>query len=175
MPTQVENGKAFEYAIAKAYYDFLKPKIRVWLQENDALTYAKHCFLIQDESNQRGFYVAAEKTIETLIAIEPGLVAAKNDGDFLNIRLAADSEGIIGDVRDVIFSRPNSSTWEIGISAKNNHDAVKHSRLSPFINFGEEWMEFSCSPSYFLTSTMIHPSRACVKASPSISGLSFSC
>lgn len=150
MPSQVENGKAFEYAISKAYFDYLESENnRVWLQENDALVYARHCFEIQEESQQQGFYIAAEKTIETLVAIEPGLISAKTPSDILSIRLAADSEGVIGDVRDVIFSRPNSSCWEIGISAKNNHDAVKHSRLSPLIVFGEEWMGFPCSIAYF--------------------------
>ena len=150
MPTQVENGKAFEYAIAKAYSDFLESEnIRVWLHDNDAFRHAKNCYEIQDLISQHAFCLAAQKTIETLIAIEPGLVSAKNNADFLNIRLAADSEGIIGDVRDVIFSRPNSSLWEFGISAKNNHDAVKHSRLSPFIDFGSEWMECPCSSVYF--------------------------
>lgn len=151
MPSQVENGKAFEYAIAKVYNDYLESENnRVWLQDNVALNNAKRCFEIQEVSSQRGFYVAAEKTIETLVAIEPGLVSAKNQSDFLNIRLAADSEGIIGDVRDVIFSRPMANpAWEIGISAKNNHDAVKHSRLSPLIDFGAEWMDFPCSLAYF--------------------------
>ena len=39
--------------------------------------------------------------------------------------------------------------WEIGVSAKNNHRAVKHSRLSNDINFGEKWLGFSCSNTYF--------------------------
>lgn len=151
MPTQVENGKAFEYAIAKAYSDFLESEnIQVWLHDNDAFRYAKNCYEIQNLTNQQGFYLAAQKTIETMVAIEPGLMSAKNHSDFLSIRLAADSEGIFGDVRDVIFSRPNITIpWEIGISAKNNHDAVKHSRLSPFIDFGTEWMECACSTVYF--------------------------
>ena len=150
MPSQVENGKAFEYAISKAYFDYLESENnRVWLQENDALVYARHCFEIQEESQQQGFYIAAEKTIETLVAIEPGLISAKTPSDILSIRLAADSEGVIGDVRDVIFSRPNSFCWENGISAKNNHDAVKHSRHSPLIDFGEVWMGFPCSIAYF--------------------------
>lgn len=151
MPTQVENGKAFEYAIAKAYYDYLESEhTHVCLQDNDAFRYAKYCYEIQDTTNQQGFYFAAQKTVNTLVAIEPGLMSEKNNSDFLNIRLAADSEGIVGDVRDVIFSRPNTmSSWEIGISAKNNHDAVKHSRLSPNIDFGTEWMEFPCSSVYF--------------------------
>lgn len=166
MPTQVENGKAFEYAIAKAYFDFLESEnIRVWLQENDSVRHAKNCYEIQDIISQKGFYLAAQKTIETLIAIEPGLVSAKNNSDFLNIRLAADSEGIIGDVRDVIFSRPNiTSSWEIGISAKNNHDAVKHSRLSPFIDFGSEWMECPCSTFYFSEITPVFDNLMKIKS-----------
>lgn len=151
MPTQVENGKAFEYAIAKAYFDFLESEnIQVWLQDNTAFRHAKNCYEIQDFTNQQSFYLAAQKTIETMVAIEPGLISAKNNSDFLSIRLAADSEGFFGDVRDVIFSRPYIiPSWEIGISAKNNHDAVKHSRLSPFIDFGLEWMECPCSTAYF--------------------------
>lgn len=151
MPSQNDNGRAFEYAIAKAYFDYcVSDGIMVWLQDDENLRHAKLCYEMQDESSQRGFYVAAQKTIDTLVAIEPGLVSPKNQQDFLRIRLAADAEGIMGDVRDVIFSRPNGTAqWEIGISAKNNHDAVKHSRLSPFIDFGDEWMDVPCSATYF--------------------------
>ena len=151
MPSQVENGKAFEYAIALAYYDYLKSiNVLTWLHEDSSLQNGRRCYEIQEDDKQNEFYLAAQKTIETMVAIEPGLVSAKNSSDFLSIRLASDAEGIIGDVRDVIFSRPNNSMgWEIGISAKNNHDAVKHSRLSPKIDFGNEWMDFPCSPNYF--------------------------
>ena len=44
--------------------------------------------------------------------------------------------------------------WQIGISAKNNHKAVKHSRLSNDIDFGEKWLKASCSNQYF---TSINP------------------
>lgn len=151
MPTQTENGKAFEYAIAMAYFDYLKSTgIAVRLQDDTCLQYGRRCFEIQDFNKQSKFYLAAQKTMTTMMAIEPGLVCAKNSADFLNIRLASDAEGIGGDVRDVIFSRPsNTSKWEIGISAKNNHDAVKHPRISPTIDFGDEWMGIPCSMSYF--------------------------
>ena len=151
MPSQVENGKAFEYAIALAYYDYLKSiSVLTWLHEDSSLQNGRRCYEIQEDDKQNEFYLAAQKTIETMVAIEPGLVSAKNSSDLLSIRLASDAEGIIGDVRDVIFSRPNNSMgWEIGISAKNNHDAVKHSRLSPKIDFGNEWMDFPCSSNYF--------------------------
>ena len=152
MPTQVENGKVFEYAIAKAYYDFLNANgTIVFFQADENYIHAKSCFDIQNEINKNGFYTAALKTIETMVAIEPGLTAACNSEDKLKIRLASDLEGVIGDVRDVIFSRNyNNVFWEIGISAKNNHDAVKHSRLSQTIDFGKEWMNCPCSESYFI-------------------------
>ena len=39
--------------------------------------------------------------------------------------------------------------WQIGISAKNNHRAVKHSRLSQRIDFGKKWLGVPCSQNYF--------------------------
>jgi len=42
----------------------------------------------------------------------------------------------------------SSQKWEIGISAKNNHRAVKHSRLSMSIDFGKKWLGVTCSNTY---------------------------
>jgi hypothetical protein len=39
--------------------------------------------------------------------------------------------------------------WEIGVSAKNNHRAVKHSRLSKDIDFGQKWLGIPNSETYF--------------------------
>lgn len=53
MPTQVENGKAFEYAIAKAYYEDLKSiGIDVRLQDDSCIQYGRKCFEIQDFNKQ---------------------------------------------------------------------------------------------------------------------------
>jgi hypothetical protein len=63
--------------------------------------------------------------------------------------LVADSAGTLGDVRDIIFSRTHGRRkWEMGFSAKNNHDAVKHSRLSSKIDFGKKWLGTPCSCTY---------------------------
>lgn len=59
-----------------------------------------------------------------------------------------DSAGIRGDVRDVLCIR-RQNEWEIGLSCKHNHTAVKHSRLSKTINFGESWFGIPCSQEYF--------------------------
>lgn len=60
----------------------------------------------------------------------------------------SDAQGQLGDVRDVLAIRLLQK-WEIGISAKNNHRAVKHSRLSSNIDFGDKWIGIPCSSQYF--------------------------
>ncbi|MDP1760512.1 MAG: HaeIII family restriction endonuclease, partial [Candidatus Woesebacteria bacterium] len=62
--------------------------------------------------------------------------------------------GKSGDVRDVLAIRLLQK-WEIGVSAKNNHHAVKHSRLSSNIDFGEKWLGIKTSKEYFKTVTPI--------------------
>ena len=51
-------------------------------------------------------------------------------------------------MRDVVAIRLLQK-WEIGISAKNNHKAIKHSRLSNKIDFGEKWLGIKSSTQYF--------------------------
>lgn len=150
--TQVENGKAFEYSIAKNYFDYLiSLGLNVELVENRSLEIAKAFYEKATNIERERFDIAAKNTIETLIVIEPGLISQNGQNDLLKIHLATDAEGQIGDVRDVVFLRDKSKPqWEIGISAKNNHEAVKHSRLSPTIDFGRDWLGYSCSEQYFL-------------------------
>ena len=42
-----------------------------------------------------------------------------------------------------------SIDWEIGLSLKHNHFAVKHSRLSKKLDFGEIWYDIPCSEEYW--------------------------
>lgn len=146
---QVKNGKAFEYSLAFQYFTYLKSIGKsVVLVENSALKVARNYYNGFCKSKQNGFDVAAQQTIETMLKIEPGLYAQKNSNDVLSIMLQNDSEGIDGDVRDVVFRRVKP-TWEIGFSAKNNNDAVKHSRLSHVLDFGKEWVSCPCSKTYW--------------------------
>lgn len=62
--------------------------------------------------------------------------------------MVADKEGQLGDVRDVLIIR-SLQKWEIGISAKNNHRAVKHNRLSKDLDFGSKWVGLPNSQTYF--------------------------
>lgn len=151
MPNQVQNGKAFEFAIANNYFNYLQSKgINVTLIHDAPYENAKQCYDMQSEIARDRFDRAASQTIETLIVLEPGLINQRNTRDILKMRIASDAEGIEGDVRDIIFSREFSTPrWEVGFSAKNNHEAVKHSRLSMSIDFGNVWLNHPCSQAYF--------------------------
>ena len=146
---QVKNGKAFEYAIAKVYCEYIcQHGANAVLVENEALLQAKGYYQGFSDTDRRKFNEAALATIDTMIKIEPGLMAQRNESDILRICLQKDQEGEKGDVRDVVFSRirPN---WEIGFSAKNNNDAVKHSRLGKTLDLGESWLGIPCSQNYW--------------------------
>ena len=147
--SQVRNGKAFEFALANEYNRELRSRgLQVDLVVDSSLCVAKSFYEGFSIEAQNQFSAAAKATIGTMLKIEPGLLAQKDADDKLVIRLAKDSEGQSGDVRDVIFSRP-SANWEMGFSAKNNNDAVKHSRLSEVLDFGKQWLGVPCSQEYW--------------------------
>lgn len=52
------------------------------------------------------------------------------------------------DVRDILIIR-RGIEWEIGLSIKHNHFAVKHSRLSKKLDFGNKWYGVDCSQQYW--------------------------
>lgn len=146
---QVKNGKAFEYSLAYQYYRHLRSIGKsVNLIEDSAMSVARGFYNELNDAKKQGFDLAAQNTIDSMLKIEPGLYAQKNRDDILSIMLQNDDEGKDGDVRDVVFSRINPS-WEIGFSAKNNNDAVKHSRLSHILDFGKEWVGCPCSETYW--------------------------
>lgn len=146
---QVKNGKAFEYALAKQYYDYLKNAgVNTELLENDAIAVARNYYNEFPPNEKKRFDDSAFATISTMIRIEPGLTYPNGRGNVLKISLSVDNEGADGDVRDVIFKR-EAPLWEIGFSAKNNNDAVKHSRLSSVLDFGYSWVNVPCSPDYW--------------------------
>lgn len=146
---QVRNGKAFEYAIATQYYAYLQGRGNaVDIVENKAFAVARKYFEGFPQQEQDRFNKAAYNTIDTMVKIEPGLTAQNDDKDILCISLNEDQAGREGDVRDVIFQRTRFP-WEIGFSAKNNNDAVKHSRLGRKLDFGQVWLDKPCSSDYW--------------------------
>lgn len=148
MATQTTNGKAFEYSLLFEFYERLSKITKVSIVENEPFQNANRCFLSLDEKTQGVFRITASAAINFLIDIEPRLSNDINAEDILVLEIIGDQAGQLGDVRDVLIIR-SLQKWEIGISAKNNHRAVKHSRLSQNIDFGEKWLGVPCSKNYF--------------------------
>jgi hypothetical protein len=148
MATQTKTGKAFEYALLLEIFEKLNDKTQVSIIKNAPYETAKKCFSEFDEKEQGGYRLTSSSAINFLIDVEPKLRNSINENDVLEIEIVSDSRGQSGDVRDVLTVRTKQD-WEIGISAKNNHRAVKHSRLSQNIDFGEKWLGLPCSTFYF--------------------------
>lgn len=146
--SQTINGKAFEYALLKEFLERLKAVTTVSVVENDPYKTALKCFLSFNEKEQSHYTLVASFAVNFLLDIEPRLSNGISNKDILQLEIVSDKEGQTGDVRDVLAIR-SLQKWEIGISAKNNHRAVKHSRLSNDIDFGQKWLGFPCSVEYF--------------------------
>ncbi|MDR0907154.1 MAG: HaeIII family restriction endonuclease [Rikenellaceae bacterium] len=148
MAKQTINGKAFEWALLRAFRDRLRGVTNVVVVENAPYATALGCFNAVTDKEQSHNNLSASFAINFLIDIEPKLAHDLGKDDVLQLEIVADSEGQGGDVRDVLAIRALQK-WEIGISAKNNHRAVKHSRLSNTIDFGDKWLKLPCSEEYF--------------------------
>lgn len=148
MGNQTKTGKAFEYALLLEIFEKLKDKTKVLVVENAPFDTARNCFLEFDEDSQGSYRLTSSAAINFLIDIEPRLYCDIDEDDILEIEIVSDAKGQSGDVRDILTVR-SKQKWEIGISAKNNHRAVKHSRLSQNIDFGDKWLGLACSEKYF--------------------------
>lgn len=147
MPNQTLYGKAFEYACAKVIYERYKDEQSVSIIESPQVITAKAFFDQLDSVKQKDLCLAAKAAIKIIERLEPQLQHPLHNIP-LYLHLQEDARGISGDVRDVLCIRKQNN-WEIGISCKHNHNAVKHSRLSQTIDFGNSWFGRPCSQEYF--------------------------
>jgi HaeIII restriction endonuclease len=145
---QVKNGKAFEYALLNAFLERLQEKTNVSVVENSPFLNAKNCFEKFNEKEQALYNLNSSFAVNFLIDLEPKLSNGIDSKDVLQLEIVSDKEGQLGDVRDVLIIR-SVQKWEIGISAKNNHRAVKHNRLSKELDFGAKWIGIKNSKTYF--------------------------
>jgi len=141
------NGKAFEYACLIALYETLCKEQAVVIEDTIPLYTAKKHYEQMDLVLKQKLDKAAAAAIRVIIPLEPQLKYPSFNSP-LYLTLQTDAQGQQGDVRDVLCLRRQNS-WEIGLSCKHNHDAVKHSRLSDKIDFGKDWFNIPCSKEYF--------------------------
>lgn len=142
-----KNGKAFEYACLSALHAAFSASQHVKVVDSPQLHTARECYETLAPTVRHNMCLAAEAMKRVIVRLEPKLENFRR-GDVLTLALQSDSMGQAGDVRDVICMRVGEK-WEIGISCKHNHSAVKHSRLSIDLDFGEKWASCPCSSTYF--------------------------
>lgn len=142
----VDNGRAFEYAFIENL-NLEISKSRTSSIINNSSYYTSKCSFESLDNNISDNLVKASKAaIPTILELEPMIL--KDDKEDLHLRIQSDEQGEIGDVRDIVVDK-SSIGWEVGLSMKHNHFAVKHSRLSSKIDFAEKWFGKKCSDIYW--------------------------
>lgn len=127
--SQVDNGKAFEYAVAQA----LAKELNLPIAESPEYLNTKNSFEKVTSQLQERFPKAASLAVHHILEKESNNLSGMQP---MGIWVAGDALGQKGDVRDVVIKGKNA---EIGISCKTNHDAFKHSRLSGKADFVKTW------------------------------------
>lgn len=140
------QGRAYEFACLTALNDEIKKLRPVKIETTDGYDAAKRAWNNIDNSLQVVMEESALAAVETLFELEPLIV--EDGDDELVLKIQQDSRGEEGDVRDILMVRRNIE-WEIGLSLKHNHFAVKHSRLSRSLDFGDKWFGIPCSKKYW--------------------------
>lgn len=140
------NGKAYEYACILSIKEIVSKYRNVKIVENPSMSIARERYNTISDNEKQIMLKSAQAGINAILTMEPRII--EDGSDDLEISLQSDDAGIIGDVRDVLVIR-KSIDWEIGISVKHNHYALKHSRLSMDLDFGRKWFNIPCSNEYF--------------------------
>lgn len=137
MSSQTASGKSFEYQLGWQIanllaVDFCHSKSKLKARRSHNCQAAKEQSLLAAGARQAcSFLCDHDKQFEKAVSVA----------------LQSDAEGQRGDPRDIIVAL--SCGRQIGISAKNRHQAIKHSRLSDRIDFGYQWAGLRCSDRYW--------------------------
>ncbi len=140
------QGRAYEFAYLITLFEEIS-KIRLAkIEENSSYFAAERAWNTLTDSEKTIYKVSALAAVKTIFDLEP-LILDDGDDD-LELKIQSDDKGKEGDVRDVLIIR-RGIEWEIGLSVKHNHFAVKHSRLSKNLDFGRKWYGVDCSQQYW--------------------------
>ncbi|GAA6788954.1 hypothetical protein AOHp86_09290 [Helicobacter pylori] len=140
------QGRAYEYAWCLALEQKLSVFKKVIVDKQNGFNACYKAYENLEKSLQDRYLESAKQGVLLLLDCEPLL--SEVIGSWQNeitLSLQKDKLGEIGDIRDILiyFDR-----FCIGLSIKHNHDAVKHSRLSKDLDFGEKWLGVRVSQNY---------------------------
>ena len=140
------QGRAYEFICLLSLYEAIKQIRNAKIIKNSSYEAAHKAWNTLKPSEQALYTLSAKSTIDTIFSLKPNII--EEDNDILNLFIQTDKHGENADVRDIIIERKDIR-WEIGLSIKHNHTAVKHSRLSASLDFGEKWYGVKCSQNYW--------------------------
>lgn len=147
MSNQSNNqGRAYEYICLTTLCNEIGKLRSVEIEQNSAYNAAFHAWSLISPLFQNILTESAKSAVATIFDMEPMIIEPSND--LLKLKIQTDNEGKDGDVRDIVISRKDVQ-WEIGLSLKHNHFAVKHSRLAKSLDFGQRWFGIPCSEIYW--------------------------
>lgn len=144
------NGKGFEYACLKAFGNALSNcGGQATIFRTQPLVTAEGMFLSLTQGEQNRYLQAANTACSIIFPLEPCLVNVSGPVE-LSINPNSVAVGANGDVRDVMLVRRNGMQimWEIGLSCKHNHEALKHPRITADKDFGTNWIGIPCSQEF---------------------------
>ncbi|GAA9417218.1 hypothetical protein HpHA279_08310 [Helicobacter pylori] len=140
------QGRAYEYAWCLALEQKLSVFKKVIVDKQNGFNACYRAYESLEKSLQERYLESAKQGVLLLLDCEPLLseVIGSSQNE-ITLSLQKDKLGEIGDVRDILiyFDR-----FCIGLSIKHNHDAIKHSRLSKNLDFGEKWLGVGVSQNY---------------------------
>lgn len=141
-----DQGRAYEYISLLTLHSEISKIRRAEIVNNSSLEAARNAWDNMNKSMQSLLAISAHSFVPDIFNLEPLIL--EDDGDAVELLIQKDRNGEDGDVRDILIAR-SGIKWEIGLSMKHNHFAVKHSRLSHIIDFGDKWYGIPCSTSYW--------------------------
>jgi len=139
-------GRAYEFICLLTLAEKIGEHRSIRVDKGSCYLAAKRAWDEQTSLLQETLKTSSYAAVEQIFELEPRIL--EDDGDVLELLIQPDKRGTEGDVRDILIIR-NSIRWEIGLSLKHNHFAVKHSRLSHRLDFGEKWYGIPCSSEYW--------------------------
>ena len=147
MSVQSNNqGRAYEYICLITLNEEINKIRKSEIIENSAFVAAQNAWNCVDKNFQSILKESSKAVVATIFDMEPMII--DECSDTLTLKIQTDNEGKEGDVRDILISR-NDVSWEIGLSIKHNHFAVKHSRIGRNLDFGKKWFGVPCSENYW--------------------------
>ena len=140
------QGRAYEFSYLITLFEEIYKVREVKIEENSSYFIAERAWNTLSDSEKTLYKLSALAGVKSIFELEPLIL---DDGDDeLELKLQPDDKGKEGDVRDVLIIR-RGIEWEIGLSIKHNHFAVKHSRISKNLDFGRKWYGIACSKQYW--------------------------